>query len=68
MKWMKRHISRIAWTVIVTIALILHKNGLIYAWIFYTLLIAMHAWIFTRIGIGIYNLKHKKDEKKNCCG
>ncbi len=52
--WWKRHGLSVFWVVTVTTAMILAKSGRIPAWIFYTLLIAMHAWIFTRIGVRIY--------------
>ena len=61
--WLKKHWLSVLWVVVVTTAMILYYSGRVPAWIFYTLLIAMHVWIFRRIGIRIY--KYRKRESKN---
>lgn len=66
MSW-KRVIFLVAASAIVTGGLILSKTGHIAPWIGYALLIVLHVWIFTKIGIRIYNLINKKNEKENCC-
>ncbi len=51
--------SLIAWTAVLSTALLLSKRDLIPGWVFYALLIGMHVWIFTRIALKIYYLKKK---------
>ena len=52
--WFKRHWLRITIYTVVTTSMVLYYGSMIPAWIFYTLLIAMHIWIFTNIGVRIY--------------
>ena len=59
--WLKKHGLRIVIYLSVTTAMVLHYGSLIPAWIFYTLLIAMHIWIFTRIGVSIYKWTQNKN-------
>ncbi len=49
----------IAMTVAVTGAMALSRAGILHIYVFYALLAAMHVWIFSGIGIRIYNLKKK---------
>lgn len=52
--WFKRHWLRVVWVVVVTVAMLLSYRSLIPVWIFYTLLAAMHIWIFYGIGSRVY--------------
>jgi len=52
--WFKRHWLRITIYTVVTTSMVLYYGSMIPTWIFYTLLIAMHIWIFTNIGVRIY--------------
>ena len=59
--WLKRHWWRIAIYTTVTTAMMLHYGSLIPAWIFYALLIALHIWIFSRIGVRVYRWKQNRN-------
>ena len=52
--WLKRHWLRITIYTLVTTSMVLYYGSLIPAWIFYILLIGMHVWIFSKIGVRIY--------------
>lgn len=58
--WLSKHWIRLAWVVTVTTSMVLAYGSMIPVWIFHTLLIAMHVWIFSKIGIAIYNRKKRR--------
>ena len=58
--WFKKHALRITIYTVVTTSMVLYYGSLIPAWIFYTLLIAMHVWIFSNIGVRIYKYTKRK--------
>jgi hypothetical protein len=62
--WLKKHGLRIGIVLVVTAAMILSHASLIPLWIFYTLLIAMHLWIFTKIGIRIYKWAQNRNNQQ----
>ncbi len=64
----RNYLPAVCWMVAITVTMLLRWKGIVPGWVFYTLLIAMHVWIFTKLGMKIYNLKNRINEKENCCG
>ena len=59
----RKYLPFVLWSIVLIAADVLARCGVIPTWVFYTLLIVMHAWIFTKIGIKIYNRHNKHNNR-----